>query len=124
MNFIKRIPFFLFIVVCYTSYASENTYVLMGQNEKGDSTTFLLELMDSDIEQYCHISENGEIHLKADKIIAIPKSSHAIATSPRTAESMHSEPDSAYTLLECPNGHPSTHGDGRCNQRSCPFFRG
>lgn len=29
-----------------------------------------------------------------------------------------------YTLEECPNGHPSRHGDGRCNIRSCPYFRG
>jgi hypothetical protein len=29
-----------------------------------------------------------------------------------------------YNLEECPNGHPSRHADGRCNQRSCPYFRG
>ena len=29
-----------------------------------------------------------------------------------------------YSSNECPNGHPSRHGDGRCNQRECPYFRG
>jgi hypothetical protein len=29
-----------------------------------------------------------------------------------------------YSASECPNGHPSRHGDGRCNQPSCPYFRG
>ncbi|MGC1878077.1 MAG: hypothetical protein WA347_08715 [Rhabdochlamydiaceae bacterium] len=28
------------------------------------------------------------------------------------------------TSYECPNGHPSRHGDGRCNQKKCPYFRG
>ena len=32
--------------------------------------------------------------------------------------------EQGYTFYECPNGHPSRHGDGRCNQRSCPYFRG
>ena len=25
---------------------------------------------------------------------------------------------------QCPNGHPSRHGDGKCNQPDCPHFRG
>lgn len=32
--------------------------------------------------------------------------------------------EQGYSLSECPNGHPSRHGDGRCNQPSCPHFRG
>jgi hypothetical protein len=28
-----------------------------------------------------------------------------------------------YTAYECPNGHPSRHGDGRCNYLGCPYVR-
>lgn len=30
---------------------------------------------------------------------------------------------SEYTLSQCPKGHPSTQGDGRCNQKDCPHYR-
>ena len=30
----------------------------------------------------------------------------------------------AQGQYQCPNGHPSRHGDGRCNQKACPYFRG
>lgn len=31
--------------------------------------------------------------------------------------------EQGYAAYQCPNGHPSPHGDGRCNQPSCPHFR-
>ena len=37
---------------------------------------------------------------------------------------MESQLEQGYSLEQCPNGHVSRHNDGRCNHRSCPYFRG
>jgi hypothetical protein len=75
MKFIRFCTFFLFITACCTFYANENKYVFVGQNGNDGlaKTVFVLELMGADLEQYVQINENGEVYLKVDKIVAIPK---------------------------------------------------
>jgi|ERR1700722_5768608 len=31
--------------------------------------------------------------------------------------------ENSQSQYQCPNGHPSRHGDGRCNQPDCPYSR-
>lgn len=75
MKLVRFVSFFLFIVLCCTSYAHENKYVFVGQNgtDKCAQTAFILELIDDDLENHVMMNENGEVYLKVDKIIAIPK---------------------------------------------------
>ena len=76
MTLMKYIFFFLFTVVSFTSYANDNTYILVGQNGSEGKTAFVLELTCDDLGDNVQISENGEIYLKVDKIIAMPNGSY------------------------------------------------
>lgn len=114
--------FFIFFFNCL-SHASANTHVFIGQQQDGASmkTAFILELLDEDLERSVMYNEDGELFLKADKIMAVPKEALIpFLTRQPNNETIRDE----YTLNECPNGHPSRHGDGKCNQRACPHFRG
>lgn len=73
MKFTRIMSFFLFTVICCLSYADENKHIFIGQRGNGEleKTAFILELVEDDVENYVHISENGEVYLKVDKIIAI-----------------------------------------------------
>ena len=75
MKFIRVFSFFLFVVTCCTSYANENKYIFVGQtgNDEFAKTAFVLELVGDDLEQHVQINETGEVYLKVDKIVAIPK---------------------------------------------------
>ena len=77
MKLIKLVSLFLFTIISCTTFADENKYIFVGQNEMAESTetAFILEVADGALENHVHISENGEIYLKVDKIVAIPKSS-------------------------------------------------
>lgn len=69
MKFIRSISFFLFLIICSASYAHENKYIFVGQNNEG-KTAFVLELVD-DLGDNIQINENGEVYIKVDKIIAV-----------------------------------------------------
>lgn len=75
MKFIRFMSFCLFLVLSCKSYAHENKYVFIGQNEGNGQakTAFILELRGDDLENHVQISESGEVYLKVDKIIAVPK---------------------------------------------------
>jgi hypothetical protein len=75
MNFRKSMLFIFFAVFSCQSYAHENEYVLVGQNSYDGQadTAFVLELVGDNLEDYVHINENGEVYLKVDKIVAIPR---------------------------------------------------
>lgn len=75
MKFTKLVFFVLFAILCYSSHAHENEFVFIGQNENDGSerTAFILELLGEDLENHVLINENGEVYLKVDKIVAIPK---------------------------------------------------
>jgi hypothetical protein len=69
--------FFLFIVLCCTSYAHQNKYIFVGQNENDGvaKTVFLLELTEDNLGDHIQINESGEVYLKVDRIVAIPRES-------------------------------------------------
>ncbi|MCI0381939.1 MAG: hypothetical protein L0207_02665 [Chlamydiae bacterium] len=69
MKFMKSIVFFLFIICC-SSYANEDKYVLIGQN--GNETAFVLELEDN-LGDNIQVTENGEVYLKVDRVFAVRK---------------------------------------------------
>jgi hypothetical protein len=75
MKLMKFISFFLFAILCCTSYAHENKYIFVGQNENDNcaQTAFILELDGEDLEDHIQKKENGEVYLKVNKIIAVPK---------------------------------------------------
>jgi hypothetical protein len=54
------------------SYAHENRYILVGQNncQGCTKTAFILDLRGDNLEHQLQISDNGEVYLKVDKIIA------------------------------------------------------
>lgn len=71
MKLKKLVPFLLLLIFCFTSYAHENRCVIVGQNAKEEKTTFVLE-MSEDNWKNVHINENGEVYIRAEKIIVIP----------------------------------------------------
>ncbi len=75
MKFIKFSVFFLFGLTCFTTYGNENKYIFVGQNENEGTakTAFVLELIGEDLNEYFQINDNGEVYLRVDKILAIPK---------------------------------------------------
>lgn len=75
MRFIKFVSFCLFAIFCCASYAHENNYILVGQNgaDECTQTAFVLELVGDDLGNHVIMNDNGEIYLKVDKIVAIPK---------------------------------------------------
>src|SRR3990167_9529567 len=58
-----------------TSYGNENKYIFVGQTGSDElaTTAFVLELIGDNLEQHVQINETGEVYLKVDKIVAIPK---------------------------------------------------
>lgn len=90
MKFVRNIVLFLFAVACSISYTDENKYVFVGQNESEGcaKTAFILELIGEDLSDHIQISENGEMYLKVDKILAIPK--EALAPTTYFASAAHS----------------------------------
>ena len=78
MYSIKRVIFFIAALVSCISYAKahENKYYFVGKN--GDETAFVLDIHSNNMENCVSISENGEVWLKVDKIVAIPKGESVI----------------------------------------------
>lgn len=72
---IQIVSCFLCAVICCTAYADENKYIFVGQNENEGfaKTAFILELVGDDLENHVQINGNGEVFLKVDKIVAVPK---------------------------------------------------
>jgi hypothetical protein len=69
----KGICFFIAALVSCISYvkANENKYVFVGQ--RGNETAFVLDIISDDMANNVTIEENGEVWIKVDKIVAIPK---------------------------------------------------
>jgi hypothetical protein len=91
MKFIRFISFCLFLVLSCKSYAHENKYVFVGQNEGNGQakTAFILELMGDDLENHVQISESGEVYLKVDNIIAVPKETFSNFASHGNAQGLY-----------------------------------
>jgi Zn finger protein HypA/HybF involved in hydrogenase expression len=75
MKFIKLCSFLLLAFFCYNIHAEENKYIFVGQNGSDSSakTAFVLEITDENIDNVFLMNEAGEIYLKADKVVAVPK---------------------------------------------------
>ena len=71
----KIIPFIACSLLSLFCYAEENTHIFIGQNNHNGSykTAFILELMNEDLTKNILINDQGEIYLKVDHIVAIPK---------------------------------------------------
>lgn len=48
-------------------------FLFVGQNGNDGKIAFVLDLVGDDLENHVQINENGEVYLKVDKIVAIPK---------------------------------------------------
>lgn len=94
MRFIKFISFCLFAIFCCASYAHENNYIFVGQNGADESaqTAFILELLGDDLENHVMMNENGEMYLKVDKIVAIPKETFIRFADPNEFMNTHTAP--------------------------------
>ena len=121
MTLIKRIFFFLFTVISFTSYANDNSYILVGQNGSEGKTAFVLELTGDDLGDNVQISENGEIYLKVDKIIAMP-SGFANAYSDAAAENTIECGSRVYKpeKWKCPYCYHWWEMGERCQNEKCP----
>lgn len=76
MKLMKFFSVLMFCIFCCTTYAHENKHIFIGQNGSGESakTTFLLEVFSTeDLNNSFVMNEDGEIYLKADQIVSIPK---------------------------------------------------
>ena len=75
MKSIQFILFSLFASVQCVSYAQENTHIFVGQNDENGSakTAFILELVGEDANDHVLMNDKGELYLKVDRIVAIPK---------------------------------------------------
>ncbi len=88
MKLIKTLFIFLFLTAIFTSYAHENKHIFVGKTGQGDDekVSFILNLLDDEVEKYIHVSEEtGEIFLKVDNIVSVPKA--ALAQTGFNAES-------------------------------------
>lgn len=83
MHFMKSVLFIFFAIINYQAYAHENEYVLVGQNHHDGQadTAFVLELVGDNVDDYVHINESGEVYLKVDKIVAIPRGKTQFASA-------------------------------------------
>lgn len=81
MKLMQCIFFFLFIS-SGLSYANENKYIFIGQNGNGHErkVAFILELAEDDLGDNFQIKKGGEVYLKVDKIVSVPKDAFAIFT--------------------------------------------
>lgn len=72
MRCVKLVCFLIATLITCISYANtnENKYVFVGQT--GNETSFVLEIIDDNMDNIA-INENGEVWIKVDKIIAVPK---------------------------------------------------
>lgn len=111
---------------CCTAFAHENKHFLIGLNGTGESaeTAFIVEVSSDDLNDICVMSDEGEVYLKVDKIVAVPKEA-LLAYMPNTAAEAiaNSFQENKYPMYECLNGHPAPNGDGWCNNKKCIFFR-
>lgn len=73
MHFLKKCFFFVPVLIgCMFSVdAHENKCVFVGQN--GTESVFTLEIIGDLPADHIQIDPNGEVHIKVDKIIAVPK---------------------------------------------------
>lgn len=69
--------FFVSAFTSFISYANaEHQHVFLGQVQDGNNsakTIFMLDLVGDDLENHVMITETGEVFLKVDKIVAIPR---------------------------------------------------
>src|ERR1700679_3274089 len=79
MSCMKRLTLFVAALISFISYANahENRYVFIGENN--NQIAFVLDLLNEDVQNYVRINENGEVWLKADKIVSVPASQLATA---------------------------------------------
>ena len=120
MKFMKFVPLFLFGAFCCTSHAYENKHPLsesdfMFQKQGVTESNKMYVSMDQ-----LAITENGMYLLYSEAVLPIS----ALFRDHGGLYVIRDQLESGNTQNECPKGHPSPHGDGRCNQRKCPHFRG
>lgn len=87
MHFMRKCFFFVpALVACmFSAVAHENKYVFVGQN--GTESVFTLEIIGDLPADRIQIDLDGEVHIKVDKIIAIPKETFS-QLSEASAQSM------------------------------------
>lgn len=116
----------MFSVFCFTSYASENKHFFIGQTGSGESvrTAFILEVTADNFLDHMQITENGEVFLKADQVLAIPKEtlSNLVSFAQRT-QGLQSEASpqltSAYSSEAMSNDFEL---DWRCPNPTCKIM--
>jgi hypothetical protein len=73
MCFLKKFYLFVlaFVFCTVSTHAHENKCVFVGQN--GGESVFTLEILGNFPANHLQIDENGEVHIKVDRIIAVSK---------------------------------------------------
>ncbi len=102
--------------MCSTSYANENNFVLVGQNNSEEKPAFILQLFAEELDQYFQINENGEVYLKADKVIAIPKEalSHLANVNDLVNYSKENDETERVKCTNCGTKYWATTGNRHC----------
>jgi hypothetical protein len=73
----KYIRFLFLLTLSCTVFAAENKHIFVGQIATNgvEKSVFLLNLLDeADLQNCMAITEDGEVYIKVDKIVAIPQS--------------------------------------------------
>ena len=109
--------FLLFSVLFCTSYANENKYIFIGQNdyEGGKKTAFILEVLEEDLENIVQINGEGEISLKVDGIISMPKDTFSRIISLNAFENSYEDKE-----IRCKNKNCRYFYCPRPGYRNCP----
>src|ERR1700722_3797728 len=115
---------FLIAALPFTSYDEESNHILVGQ--KDDKVVFLLEVVGNDFENNVIVTESGEVYLKADKILTVPKEAlmnFVAASAPNTsaAEGM-AQIDSGKEAGYCQRGHDLCSICALCHKRGCYYY--
>ena len=121
MKLMKFISFFLLLIGYSTSYAHENKYIFIGQNGDGESakTAFVLEVIDDELESNFHVNEAGEIYLKVDRVVAVPKE----ALSHMSHLSNNTQP-LYFSLSHIDGDNQENYGEQevRCRNPKCRYY--
>ena len=148
MKFVRWFTFFSLLIFCGALHAYEDKFILIGQN--GNDTAFALECVGNVLGEHLQINDNGEVYIKVDKIIAVPKQRFSKLCVIKSLLDQYKEQEdlrqnscsndqNAYTLMEnltqcgsrvsqptkwqCPYCHRWYELGEKCDNEDCPTNR-
>lgn len=123
MKLLKMCSFLMLLILFCTTYADENKYIFIGKNGNGESAkpAFILEVSAEDANSVFALSEGGEIHLKADQIVLLPKEALTNFSNEPVGESALAI-DSGRNAGYCQRGHDLCTRCGLCHNTKCWYY--